>query len=131
RERREAAILRALAAGETDIPALVRAIYVGLDPRLVKAAGLSVFAHLEDLAARRRVATDGELSIEGPYRLAWPSTESDSLVHILSSPRKRGPITTGLGLWVPALRFAPAGTTGKRATTFTACADYRLCCGLS
>src|SRR5262249_51240434 len=28
-----------------------------------------------------------------------------------SSPRKRGPITTGLRLWVPALRFAPAGTT--------------------
>jgi len=69
RERRETAILRALAAGEADIPTLVRAIYVGLDPRLVKAAGLSVFAHLEDLVARGPVATDGEPSIEGRYRL--------------------------------------------------------------
>jgi len=69
RERRETAILRALAAGEADIPTLVRAIYVGLDRRLVKAAGLSVFAHLEDLVARGPVATDGEPSIEGRYRL--------------------------------------------------------------
>src|SRR5438132_4793 len=60
---------RTLAAGEADIPTLVRAIYVGLDPRLVKAAGLSVFAHLEDLVARGPVATDGEPSIEGRYRL--------------------------------------------------------------
>jgi glyoxylase-like metal-dependent hydrolase (beta-lactamase superfamily II) len=69
RERRETAILRALAGGETDIPAVVRAIYVGLDPRLVKAAGLSVFAHLEDLVARGRVATEAEPSITGRYRL--------------------------------------------------------------
>ena len=69
RERRETAILRALAEGETDIPAVVRAIYVGLDPRLVKAAGLSVFAHLEDLVARGRVATEAEPSITGRYRL--------------------------------------------------------------
>ena len=61
--------MRALAAGEADIPTLVRAIYVGLDPRLVKAAGLSVFAHLEDLVARGPAATDGEPSIEGRYRL--------------------------------------------------------------
>src|SRR5436309_9506163 len=69
RERRETAILRALAAGEADIPTLVRTIYVGLDRRLVKTAGLSVFAHLEDLVARGPVATDGEPSIEGRYRL--------------------------------------------------------------
>jgi glyoxylase-like metal-dependent hydrolase (beta-lactamase superfamily II) len=69
RERRETAVLRRLTEGEADIPTLVRAIYVGLDPRLVKAAGLSVFAHLEDLVARGRVATDGEPSIEGRYRL--------------------------------------------------------------
>src|ERR671924_205224 len=47
RQDREAAILRRLARGETDIPTLVRGIYIGLDPRLVKAARLSVLAHLE------------------------------------------------------------------------------------
>jgi glyoxylase-like metal-dependent hydrolase (beta-lactamase superfamily II) len=70
RQGREAAILRQLAKGESDIPTLVRAIYVGLDPRLLKAAGLSVLAHLEDLATRGRVATEGEPSVEGRYRLS-------------------------------------------------------------
>src|SRR6202035_266134 len=46
RRAREASILRRLGAGEADIPTLVRAIYLGLDPRLTKAAGLSVLAHL-------------------------------------------------------------------------------------
>jgi glyoxylase-like metal-dependent hydrolase (beta-lactamase superfamily II) len=70
RQGREAAILRRLAKGEADIPTLVRAMYIGLDPRLVHAAGLSVLAHLEDLTARGLVATEGEPSIEGRYRLA-------------------------------------------------------------
>ena len=70
RQGREASILRRLGDGEADIPALVRAIYVGLDPRLTRAAGLSVLAHLEDLVTRRRVATDGEPSIDGRFRLA-------------------------------------------------------------
>jgi glyoxylase-like metal-dependent hydrolase (beta-lactamase superfamily II) len=69
RRAREASILRRLAAGETNIPALVRSIYIGLDPRLLKAAGLSVLAHLEDLTARGLVATDGAPSIEGRFRL--------------------------------------------------------------
>jgi glyoxylase-like metal-dependent hydrolase (beta-lactamase superfamily II) len=67
---REASILRRLAKGEADIPALVRAIYIGLDPRLAGAAGLSTLAHLEDLAARGLVATDAAPSILGRYRLA-------------------------------------------------------------
>jgi glyoxylase-like metal-dependent hydrolase (beta-lactamase superfamily II) len=70
REGREASILHRLAKGEADIPTIVRAIYIGLDPRLVKAAGLSVLAHLEDLTTRELVATDGQPSIEGRYRLA-------------------------------------------------------------
>ena len=70
RQGREAAILRRLAKGEADIPTLVRAIYIGLDPRLVHAAGLSVLAHLEDLVARGRVLTEGEPSIQGRYRVA-------------------------------------------------------------
>jgi glyoxylase-like metal-dependent hydrolase (beta-lactamase superfamily II) len=69
RQGREASVLRRLSKGEADIPALVRAIYIGLDPRLAKAAGLSVLAHLEDLVARGLVATDGVPSIEGRYRL--------------------------------------------------------------
>ncbi len=53
-----------------DIPTLVSSIYIGLDPRLTKAAGMSVLAHLEDLVARGAVATDGPASIAGHYRLA-------------------------------------------------------------
>ena len=69
RRGREDAILHRLGKGEADIPTLVRAIYIGLDPRLIPAAGRSVLAHLEDLAARGRVATEGPPSIDGRYRL--------------------------------------------------------------
>ena len=44
---------------------MVRAIYIGLDPRLTNAAGYSVLAHLEDLVARGIVATDGDPVIGG------------------------------------------------------------------
>jgi hypothetical protein len=70
RQGREVSILRRLAKGAADIPTLVRAIYIGIDPRLVGAAGLSVLAHLEDLVARGLVATEGTPSIGGTYRLA-------------------------------------------------------------
>jgi glyoxylase-like metal-dependent hydrolase (beta-lactamase superfamily II) len=70
RRAREAAILERLKSGASDIPSLVRDIYAGLDPRLNKAAGLSVLAHLEDLVARGRVATEGAPSVSGQYRLA-------------------------------------------------------------
>src|SRR5882757_597906 len=69
RQGREASILHRLAKSEADIPTIVRAIYIGLDPRLLKAAGLSVLAHLEDLVTRGVVKTDGQPSIEGRYRL--------------------------------------------------------------
>src|SRR6478736_3084168 len=70
RQGREASILHRLAKGEADIPTLVRAIYIGLDPRLVKAAGLSVLAHIEDLMTRGIITSDGPPSIVGRYRLA-------------------------------------------------------------
>jgi glyoxylase-like metal-dependent hydrolase (beta-lactamase superfamily II) len=70
RKGREASILHRLGKGAADIPTLVRAIYIGLDPRLVPAAGRSVLAHLEDLTARGQVKTDGPPSIEGVYSLA-------------------------------------------------------------
>jgi glyoxylase-like metal-dependent hydrolase (beta-lactamase superfamily II) len=69
RKAREASILHRLAKGETDIPTIVRAIYIGIDPRLTGAAGLSVLAHLEDLVARCLVETDGQPAIDGTYRL--------------------------------------------------------------
>ena len=70
RQAREVSILRRLAKGAADIATLVRAIYIGLDPRLAGAAALSVLAHLEDLVARGVVATDGTPSLAGTYRLA-------------------------------------------------------------
>jgi glyoxylase-like metal-dependent hydrolase (beta-lactamase superfamily II) len=70
RKAREASILHRLAKGEADIPSMVRAIYIGIDPRLMRAAGYSVLAHLEDLVGRGVVVTDGDPVIEGRYRLA-------------------------------------------------------------
>jgi glyoxylase-like metal-dependent hydrolase (beta-lactamase superfamily II) len=70
RKAREASILHRLAKGETDIPTIVRAIYIGIDPRLTGAAGLSVLAHLEDLVTRGLVEADGQPAIDGVYRLA-------------------------------------------------------------
>jgi len=70
RKAREASILHRLAKGETDIPTIVRAIYIGIDPRLTGSAGLSVLAHLEDLVVRGLVATDGAPAIDGVFRLA-------------------------------------------------------------
>ena len=70
RKAREASILRNIGMGETDIPAVVSAVYSGLNPRLTKAAGLSVLAHLEDLVTRGLVTTAGPPSIDGRYRLA-------------------------------------------------------------
>ncbi len=72
RKAREASILHRLAKGEADIPTIVRASYIGIDPRLVGAAGYSVLAHLEDLVARDVVATDGDPTIDGSYRLVAP-----------------------------------------------------------
>jgi glyoxylase-like metal-dependent hydrolase (beta-lactamase superfamily II) len=70
RQGREASILHRLGKGAADIPTIVKAVYIGLDPRLAGAAGLSTLAHLEDLVARGVVITDGPPSISGTYRLA-------------------------------------------------------------
>lgn len=56
---REAAILERVAAGTRTIPAIVDALYAGLDPALKGAAALSVLAHLEKLEADGAVAADG------------------------------------------------------------------------
>lgn len=70
REARETAILRKLSRGESDIPAIVQAIYIGLDPHLTKAAALTTYAHLETLLERDLVKTEGTPSLEGRYRIA-------------------------------------------------------------
>ncbi|WP_375463707.1 MBL fold metallo-hydrolase [uncultured Methylobacterium sp.] len=67
RRRRETSILARIAAGDTTIPAIVAAIYQGLDPRLRGAAALSVFAHLEDLVERGLVATEGGARLDGVF----------------------------------------------------------------
>ena len=69
RKAREASILHRLGKGAADIPNIVRAIYIGIDPRLTGAAGLSVLAHMEDLVTRGLVETDGAPAIDGIYRL--------------------------------------------------------------
>jgi glyoxylase-like metal-dependent hydrolase (beta-lactamase superfamily II) len=69
RHGREASILHRLGRGAADIPTIVKAVYIGLDPRLTGAAALSTLAHLEDLVARGVVATDDPPSISGTYRL--------------------------------------------------------------
>ncbi|WP_029349966.1 MBL fold metallo-hydrolase [Bosea sp. 117] len=70
REARETAILRALSRGPMHIPEIVRSIYIGLDPRLAGAAGLSTLAHLEDLVARGAVVTEGGVAaLDGEFAL--------------------------------------------------------------
>jgi glyoxylase-like metal-dependent hydrolase (beta-lactamase superfamily II) len=70
RREREASILNALANGPQTIPALVSRIYVGLNPSLTRAAGLSTLAHLEDLSERGTVVGEAPASGELHFRLA-------------------------------------------------------------
>ena len=70
RQGREASILHRLGKGEADVATIVKAVYIGLDPRLHSAAALSTLAHLEDMVARGLVTTDGPPSISGTYRTA-------------------------------------------------------------
>jgi glyoxylase-like metal-dependent hydrolase (beta-lactamase superfamily II) len=70
RRQREASILNALADGPRTIPALVTRIYVGLNPALTRAAGLSTLAHLEDLSERRMVVGEMPAGGEQHFRLA-------------------------------------------------------------
>ena len=69
RRQREAAILARVAAGDGDISTIVARIYGGLDPRLVRAASLSVLAHLQDMTARGLVTSiEGAATMEARYR---------------------------------------------------------------
>lgn len=52
RKQREGQIMRLLEDGVGDIPDMVQRMYVGIDPRLHGAAGLSALAHLIDMQSR-------------------------------------------------------------------------------
>ena len=60
RMQRQKQIVRLVEERARPIPEIVADAYPGLDPRLVVAAGGSVFAHLLDLEARGIVVRDGE-----------------------------------------------------------------------
>jgi len=60
RMQREKQILKLVGEQARDIPDIVASAYPGLDPRLVTAAGGSVYAHLLDLERRGLVQRDGE-----------------------------------------------------------------------
>ena len=64
RQWREQAILAAIRAGAGSIPEVVAIVYSTIDKRLIKAAELSVLAHVEYLADRHLVTCDGPLSLD-------------------------------------------------------------------
>lgn len=70
RRQREHAILSRVRAGDASIEAIVATVYAGLDPALSFAAGLSVFAHLEDLVERELVTVEGPATLGAFYRPA-------------------------------------------------------------
>jgi glyoxylase-like metal-dependent hydrolase (beta-lactamase superfamily II) len=69
RMQREKQILKLVGEQARDIPDIVASAYPGLDPRLVAAAGGSVYAHLLDLQRRGMVVVEGEI---------WTGTGSGS-----------------------------------------------------
>lgn len=70
RLNREASILGELSEEPRSIPEIVAKLYADVDPMLHGAAGLSVFAHLEDLTERGRTAADPTLSLDARFRLS-------------------------------------------------------------
>lgn len=69
RRQRERALLSRLAAGDQTVTELVATTYDNLDPRLSRAAGITVLAHLEELCARGLVRAEG-LGLEARYHPA-------------------------------------------------------------
>jgi len=70
RHERAATILAVLARGPATVPEIVAAVYVGLDPRLLRAAGRSTLAHLIHAIAQGRVACEGAPALDSIFRLA-------------------------------------------------------------
>ena len=61
RRQRENQIIKLLGERPRPIAEMVAAMYVGLDPRLTKAAAASVLAHLVDLRQRGRISETGDI----------------------------------------------------------------------
>ena len=68
RQERADAILARLEAGDRTIPEIVPRVYLGLDPRLTAAAGLSALAHLIEMIERGGVESDGPPSTKSRFR---------------------------------------------------------------
>src|SRR5262245_18408001 len=69
RHEREAQVLACLRDGISAIPEMVARIYVGLDPWLRPAAGLSVLAHLIKLVKEGRVLASEETKLSARFQL--------------------------------------------------------------
>lgn len=67
RRMREGQILQAVEDGLRTVPEMVRRLYAHLPARMHWAAGRSVLAHLEHMAASGRVTVDGPATIEARY----------------------------------------------------------------
>ena len=70
RNGREDAILQCISEGRNTIPDMVEVMYADVDPRLHRAAGRSVFAHLLHMAQSGRATTEGAPSPDGVYAAA-------------------------------------------------------------
>lgn len=68
RKMRETAILSRIRAGDETIADIVKVIYRDIDPKLYGAAGLSVFAHIEDLVTQGKIACDGPPALDTRYQ---------------------------------------------------------------
>jgi len=67
RKMRETAVLSRIRAGDQTIPDIVKVIYKETDPRLHGAAGLSVFAHIEDLVIQGKISCKGPPALNSIY----------------------------------------------------------------
>ena len=59
RRMREGQIAACLTRGDDAVPAIIARLYAGLAPMLIKAAELTVLAHLQHMMEDGRVAQDG------------------------------------------------------------------------
>jgi hypothetical protein len=67
REAREKMVLEALQGGAGTIPEIVDRIYAGLDPRLVRPAQRTTWAHLLKLIEEGRARAAERADLEGHY----------------------------------------------------------------
>lgn len=70
RLERERLVEAALQDGRRTVPQIVERVYAGLDPRLVRAAGRTTWAHLIKLVDEGRVMADPDPAVDAEYRPA-------------------------------------------------------------